>query len=113
MWAVGMAKVKWQAKGGQTHSLLNKALQATQPADSPPGTGLKTTTATSWPASQQNNSRRRCRPASRRAVQVGGGSAVVLAARKAGADLPNRLYRTYHLCLSLNLPTPLILKNPI
>ena len=26
----------------RTHSLLNKALQATQPADSPPGSGLKT-----------------------------------------------------------------------
>ena len=39
--AVGMAKVKWQAKGGQAHSLLNKALQTTQPADSPSGSGLK------------------------------------------------------------------------
>ena len=37
----------------------------------------------------KNNSRRRCRPASRRAVQVDGGSAVVLALRKAGSDLPN------------------------
>ena len=36
-----------------------------------------------------NNSRRRCRLASRCAVQVGGGSAKVLALRKAGADRPN------------------------
>ena len=47
------------------------------------------TTASSWPASQQNHSRRQSWPASRRAVQVDGGSAVVLAARKAGSDLPN------------------------
>ena len=50
----------------------------TQPADDLPGTGLDETTASSWPAS-------------RRAVQVGGGSAVVLATQKAGSDLPNRL----------------------
>ena len=49
--------------------------------------------------------------ASRRAVQVDGGSAVVLAARKAGADLPNCPYATYRLCLSLSLPTPLICKK--
>ena len=46
--AVGMAGKEWQAnKSLQNstagrHSLLNKALQATQPADSPPGSGLKT-----------------------------------------------------------------------
>ena len=40
-----------------------------------------------------------------------GGSAVVLAARKAGADLPSRPYPTYRLCLSLSLPTPLICKT--
>ena len=34
------------------------------------------------------------RPASRHAVQVGGGSAKVLALRKAGADLPTCLYPT-------------------
>ena len=39
---------------------------------------MQETTASSWPAS-------------RRAVQVGGGSAVVLATQEAGSDLPNRL----------------------
>ena len=47
------------------------------------------TTASRWPASQQNNSRRRHWLASRRAVQVCGGSAMVLALRKVGSDLPN------------------------
>ena len=37
--AVGMAG---KMAGRQTKSLLNKPLQATQPVDSPPGTGLKT-----------------------------------------------------------------------
>ena len=49
------------------------------------------TTASSWPASQQNNSRRQRWPASRRAVQVGGGSTVVLATQTAGSDLPSYL----------------------
>ena len=68
--AVGMAGKEWQ----QAHSPQNRHCRRTQPADSPPGTGLKQT-ASSWPAS-------------RLAVQGDGGSAVVLAARKAGADLP-------------------------
>ena len=66
------------------------------------------TTASSWPASQQNNSRRQSWPASRRAVQEGGGSTMVLAIQQAGSDLPNSLPPTYRLCLSLSLPTPLI-----
>ena len=91
----GMAKV---AAGKQ--SPPNRPLQATQPADNPTGTGLEEQTASSWPASQQtnsrrrrwpasqqNNSRRRRWPASRRAVQVDGGSAVVLATQEAGSDL--------------------------
>ena len=80
----------------------------TQPADNPTGTGLKETTASSWPASQQNNSRRRRWPASRRAVQVDGGRAVVLATQEAGSDLPTCLPPTYRLCLSPSIPTPLI-----
>ena len=36
--AVGMAGKRWQAK----HSLLNRHCRQTQPADSPPGTGLET-----------------------------------------------------------------------
>ena len=48
MRAVGMAgKV---AAG--THSLLNRHCRQTQPADSPPGTGL-ITNGHRWPASQQ------------------------------------------------------------
>ena len=86
----------------------------TQPADDPTGTGLKAQLQTIRPiqASQQNNSHR-CRPASRRAVQVGGGSAVVLATQEAGSDLPTCLPPTYRLCLSLHIPPPLICKNPI
>ena len=83
--AVGMA---WQRRAG-TQPAEQSRYRRTQPADSPPGTGLKETTATRWPASQQNIGRRQSWPASRRAVQISGGSAVVLAARKAGADLPN------------------------
>ena len=33
--------------------------------------------------------------------------------QEAGSDLPNHLPHTYRLCLSLSIPTPLILKNPI
>ena len=86
----------------------------TQPADNLPGTGLKKTTASRWPASQKNNSRRQSWLASRRAVQVDGGSAVVLALRRrAQTYLTVRLPPTYRLCLSLSLPTPLICTNPI
>ena len=54
-----------------------------------------------------------CWPASRRAVQVGGGSAVVLAARKAGADLP-KLSLPHLSPLPVTVPTHFLnLKNPI
>ena len=64
-------------------------LQATQPAESPPGTGLKTNghQLAGLAAKKQQLPDER-RSLSRRAVQVDGGSAVGLAARKAGADLP-------------------------
>ena len=68
----GMAKVNRQAKPAE-----QGRCRQTQPTDDPTGTGLEETTA----------SRRRW-PASRRVVQVGGGSAVVLATRKAGSYLP-------------------------
>ena len=90
---------------GKQKARRTKHCKQTQLADDLPGTGLDETTASSWPASQQNNSRRRRWPASRRAVQVGGGSAVVLATQKAGSDLPNRLPPTYRLCLSLYITT--------
>ena len=80
-----MAKVTRQA----STACRTRPLQATQPADSPPGTGLKETTTSRWPASQQKQQPQTTWPPSRRAVQVDGGSAVVLAARKAGADLPD------------------------
>ena len=76
------------AKGGQAHSLLNKHCRQTQPADSPPGTGLKTNSQQLAGLAAKTTAARGCRPASRRAVQVSGGSAVVLAAREADADLP-------------------------
>jgi len=82
--AVGMAGKGWTG----TQPAEQAHCRRTQPADSPSGTGLKKQTATDGRPRSKNNSRR-CRPASRRAVQVDGGSAVVLAARKAGADLPN------------------------
>jgi len=41
------------AKASRHTACRTRPLQATQPADSPPGTGLKTNTASSWPASQQ------------------------------------------------------------
>ena len=64
--------------GGHSQRTLRPA-QASQQTDGPQLAGLaaKTTAA----ADQR-------RPASRRAVQVGGGSTVVLAAMKAGSDLP-------------------------
>ena len=92
------------------HSLLNKATagrhsqrtlrpaQASQQTNGPQLAGLaaKTTAATNDVGLPL-------------AVQLGGGEdAVVLAARKVGADLPNCPYPTYRLCLSLSLPTPLI-----
>ena len=93
-------------KGEQAHSPLNKALQADTAG------GLSAQHRPQRNNQQMaglaaNNNRRQSWPASRRAVQVDGGSAVVLAARKAGADLPTCLYPTYRLCLSLSHPLPL------
>ena len=83
------------AKASRHTACRTNHCRRTQPADSPPGTGLKETTASSWPAS-------------RRAVQVSGGTTVVLATQEAGSDRPTCLPPTYRLCLSLSLPTPLI-----
>ena len=77
-------------KGWQAHSLLNKALQANTAggfsvrhrpqtnSQQLAGLAAKTTAADDLAG-----------PLPCRAVQVGGGSAKVLALRKAGADLPN------------------------
>ena len=51
------------------------------------------------------------RPASRRAVQVGGGSTVVLALERRAQTYPACLPPTYRLCLSPSIPTPLICEN--
>ena len=68
---------------------MAKVNRQTKPADDLTGTGLEAQLQRIRlvQPSQQNNSSR-CWPASRRAVQVGGGSAVVLATQKAGSDLP-------------------------
>ena len=86
MRAVGMAGKEWTA-GTQPAEQGN--CRRTQPADSPPGTGLSTNTrpTVGRPCSKNNSCRSRW-PASCRTVQVSGGSANVLAARKAGSDLP-------------------------
>ena len=105
----GMAKASRHAQPAE-----QGRCRRTQPADDPTGTGLEAQllqTIRPVQASQQNNSHRRRWPASRRAAQVGGGSAVVLATRKVGSDLPTCLPPTYRLCLSLSIPTPLICKT--
>ena len=89
------------AKASRHTACRTRHCRQTQPADSPPGTGLKKQTASRWPASQRNNSCRRRWPASRRAVQVDGGSAVVLALRRPAQTYLPCLYPTYHLCLCL------------
>ena len=82
----GMAKASRQTKPAE-----QGRCRQTQPADDPTCTGLEAKqllqTIRPIQASQQNNSHR-CWLASRRAVQVGGGSAVVPATQKAGSDLP-------------------------
>ena len=105
----------WHGKGGRhTQPAEQGRCRQTQPADDPTGTGLEAQPQTIRPiqASQQNNSHR-CWPASRRAVQVGGGSTMVPATQKAGSDLP-------YLSPSHLSPVPvtvsshsLNLKNPI
>ena len=90
-WAVDMAKAEWQAgkhKPAEQGSAGKRSRRTLRPAQA-----LKKQTASWWPALQQKQ-----QPmtwlASRRAVQVSGGSTVVLAAKKAGADLPTCLYPT-------------------
>ena len=105
----GMAKVDRQTKPAE-----QGRCRQTQPADDPTGTGLEETTAADDPAgtglaAKQQPAEDVGRPL---AVQVGGGSAVVLATQKAGSDLPNRLHATYRLCLSPSIRTPLICKKP-
>ena len=73
----------------QTKSLLNKATAGKHSRKTLHSAQASKQTATdSRPRSEPTAADQR-RPASRRAVQVGGGSAKVLALRKAGSDLPN------------------------
>ena len=77
----------WQAKlAAGKHSLQNRHCRQTQPADSPPGTGLEEQTAHSWPALQQTTTAADDVGLSLRAGRWG--CAVVLALKKAGSDLP-------------------------
>ena len=71
-------------KGKQAHSPQNRYCRQTQPADSPPGTGLKETATVGRPCSKQQLPTTSC--TSRRAGKWG--ECNVLALRKAGADLP-------------------------
>ena len=114
------------AKVAGKHSLLNKAAAGKQSRQNKAAAG-KHSRRTIRPAQAlKKNSRRRSGryrprskttasrrswPASRRAVQVGGGSALVLATQEASSDLPTCLPPTYRLCLSLYIPTPLICKS--
>ena len=84
MRAVGMAGKKWQ----QAHSPQNKHCRQTQPADSPPGTGLKQTNGPQLAGFAAKTTAAADDVGFSLAVQVRGGSTVVLAAMKAGADLP-------------------------
>ena len=105
MRAVGMA-----GKDKQAHSPQNKALQA------------DTASGLSARHRPQTNSQQMAGLAAKQLLppklaclspcSAGKwGSTVVLAAKKAGADLPSCSYPTYRLCLSLSLPTPLICKT--
>ena len=102
----------WQRRAGK-QSLLNKAAAGEHSRQMVcPAQALKQNNSQQMAGLAANNSRR-CWPASRRAVQVDGGSAVVLATQEAGSDL---LYLSpSHLSpLPVTVHThSLNLKNPI
>ena len=104
-------------KGGQArHSKAKQGRCNKQPADEVAGTGL----AAKQPADEMagtglavNTASRRSWPAPCLEMEVGGGSAVVLATRKAGSDLPYRLPPNLSpLPVSVH-PHPLNLQKPI
>ena len=90
-----------------------QALKQKQPTDDQTGTGL----AVKQPADEvastglAANSQQMKLASLCLEMEVGGGSAVVLATQKAGSDLPTSLPPTYRLCLSPSIPTPLICKT--
>ena len=83
----------WQRRAGTQPAEPGRCRQ-TQPAGNLPGTGLE---GTQQPADQVG------RPL--RAVQVDGGSAVVLATQEVGSDLPNRLSPSHLSPLPVTVPT--------
>ena len=85
-WAVDMA---WQTQPAEPGRC-----RQTQPADDLPGTGLK-----------KNKQPAVGRPL--RAVQVDGGSAVVLATQKAGSDLPSLSVSLPPIAFACHCPYPL------
>ena len=100
----GMAKVGRQTQPAEqgrcrqtqpADEMAGTGLAVKQPSDDPTGTGLAVNNSYRRSGRYRPRSKttasRRSWPASRRAVQVGGGSAVVLATQKAGSDLPKRL----------------------
>ena len=107
MRAVGMA---WQRRAGTQSPQDTAAAGKHSRQTMRPAQALKQNNSQQMAGLAANNSRR-CWPASRRAVQVDGGSTVVLATQEAGSDLPTCLPPTYRLCLSLYIPTPLICKT--
>ena len=92
----GMAKASRHTKPAE-----QGRCRRTQPADSPPGTGLK---ETQQPADQVG------RPHAVQCRLMGGVQWCWYSGRRARTYLPC-LYPTYRLCLSLYLPTPLICKT--
>ena len=83
MRAVGMA-----GKGKQAHSPQNKALQANTAGGRSARHRPQTNGQQLAGLAAKTTAARGRRPASCRTVQVSGGSAKVLALRKAGSDLP-------------------------
>ena len=105
MRAVGMAGKGWQA----TKSLLNKPLQANTAS----GFSARHRPQTNGPQLASFAAKTQQLPDDVGLVQVGGGSADMLALRKAGSDLPN-LSLPHLSPLPVTVPThSLNLKNPI
>ena len=85
------------AKASNRHTACRTShCRRTQPADSPPGTGLK--------KQQLPTKLAGLSPCSAGKWREYGGAGT----QEAGSDLPTCLPPTYRLCLSLSLPTPLI-----
>ena len=87
----GEGQWAWQAKNGRQATKTARRTshcRRTQPADSPPGSGLEQTNGPQLAGLAANTTAAADDVGFSLAVQVRGGSTVVLAAMKAGADLP-------------------------